>query len=155
MLLVHEQATLISSSLNETRLVRYVHERFALSLYYPCSANVFVLTSLCKQQALVKVSDIWYFIFQHLDALHIACVLILFSRSQHKQLNSGLKSIALVKESHMIFFCAEIYFCVLSLLITVLYLFCYRGVIITQHFHSFILLAFEITCKADIILVIL
>ena len=52
---------------------------------------------MCKQQALLKVTDIQYVILQHLDGLHIACVLMyFFSCYHHKQLNDFNEQAALM-----------------------------------------------------------
>ena len=72
MLAVNVQVALISSSYSETRLPLYIHEQFAMSLHLLCSTMLHLWLYYMQTTVLfkLKVKDIQYVIFQHLDVLH-------------------------------------------------------------------------------------
>ena len=95
MLTVHEQVALISSSQSNTRLLKKKKKKN----YLTCVPllHLQLLPAMCKQQALLKLKDIQYIIFQHLDALYTLPVFsYIFLFSHHKKLKSDLKGIIFV-----------------------------------------------------------
>ena len=68
----HATRALISSSWRETRVLLYFYEQVLWTIHctYMCSIVTPVVDAMWKEQALLKVKDIWYVIVQHSKVLH-------------------------------------------------------------------------------------
>ena len=90
MLVLQEQVALMSSSQSETCLLLYISPCHCT---YLCSTIIFVVTTICKQQALLKVNTTCVLVYE----VNTTCVPIYIFGLHHKQCASDQKDFTFEK----------------------------------------------------------